>query len=42
MSDASIDALRQHRIPTAVLSDTLDAMELRNQAMRAHIRLASS
>jgi 4-hydroxy-4-methyl-2-oxoglutarate aldolase len=38
MSDASIDALRQHRIPTAVLSDTLDAMDLRNQAMRAHIR----
>ena len=38
MSDASIDALRQHRIPTAVLSDTLDAMELRNQAMRSIIR----
>ncbi len=38
MSDASIDALRQHRIPTAVLSDTLDAMGLHNQAMRSIIR----
>ena len=38
MSDASIEALRRHRIPTAVLSDTLDAMDLRSQAMRADIR----
>jgi len=38
MSDDIVRSIRRHRIPTAVLSDTLDALELRNQAMRPHIR----
>lgn len=38
MTDEIVRSIRRHRIPTAVLSDTLDALELRNQAMRPHIR----
>ncbi|HZH07790.1 MAG TPA: RraA family protein [Lautropia sp.] len=38
MSDAVVTSIRQHRIPTAVLSDTLDSMGLRHQAMQPHIR----
>jgi 4-hydroxy-4-methyl-2-oxoglutarate aldolase len=38
MTDEVVRSIRRHRIPTAVLSDTLDALELRNQAMRPHIR----
>lgn len=38
MTDPIIRSLREHRIPTAVLSDTLDALDLRDQAMQAHIR----
>jgi 4-hydroxy-4-methyl-2-oxoglutarate aldolase len=36
--DAGVSRIRQHRIPTAVLSDTLDSIGLRNQAMQPHIR----
>jgi 4-hydroxy-4-methyl-2-oxoglutarate aldolase len=38
MNDVSLQSIRQHRIPTAVLSDTLDSIGLRNQAMQPHIR----
>ena len=38
MTDEIVRNIRRHRIPTAVLSDTLDSLELRNQAMRPHIR----
>ena len=38
MSDTTVGSIRRHRIPTAVLSDTLDSLGLRNQAMQAHIR----
>ncbi len=38
MTDETIRNIRRHRIPTAVLSDILDGLELRNQAMRPHIR----
>ena len=38
MTDEIVRSIRRHRIPTAVLSDTLDSIELRNQAMRPHIR----
>jgi 4-hydroxy-4-methyl-2-oxoglutarate aldolase len=38
MTDEIVRSIRRHRIPTAVLSDTLDALELRNQAMRPDIR----
>lgn len=38
MTDETIRNIRRHRIPTAVLSDILDSLELRNQAMRPHIR----
>jgi regulator of RNase E activity RraA len=38
MTDEIVRSIRRHRIPTAVLSDTLDALELRNQAMRPGIR----
>ena len=38
MTDEIVRNIRRHRIPTAVLSDTLDSIELRNQAMRPHIR----
>ena len=38
MPDDIVRNIRRHRIPTAVLSDTLDSLDLRNQAMRPHIR----
>ena len=38
MPDDLVRNMRRHRIPTAVLSDTLDSLDLRNQAMRPHIR----
>lgn len=38
MTDPIIASIREHRIPTAVLSDTLDSVGLRDQAMRAHMR----
>ena len=38
MPDDILRNIRRHRIPTAVLSDTLDSLDLRNQAMRPHIR----
>ena len=38
MTDLIVDSLRKHRIPSAVLSDTLDSLGMRDQAMRAHIR----
>ena len=38
MQDDIVRSIRRHRIPTAVLSDTLDSLDLRNQAMRPHIR----
>jgi regulator of RNase E activity RraA len=38
MPDDIIRSIRRHRLPTAVLSDTLDSLELRGQAMRPHIR----
>ncbi len=38
MTDEIVRSIRRHRIPTAVLSDILDSLELRNQAMRTHIR----
>lgn len=38
MADAIIGSLRRHRIPTAVLSDTLDSLGLRDQAMQPRIR----
>jgi 4-hydroxy-4-methyl-2-oxoglutarate aldolase len=38
MSDSVVSSIRRHRIPTAVLSDTLDSLDLRHQAMQAHVR----
>ena len=38
MQDDIVRSIRRHRIPTAVLSDTLDSLDFRNQAMRPHIR----
>ena len=38
MTDETIRNIRRHRIPAAVLSDILDSLELRDQAMRPHIR----
>jgi 4-hydroxy-4-methyl-2-oxoglutarate aldolase len=38
MSDTVVASIRRHRIPTAVLSDTLDSLGLRNQAMQPHLR----
>jgi 4-hydroxy-4-methyl-2-oxoglutarate aldolase len=38
MSDAVVSSIRRHRIPTAVLSDTLDSLNLRDQAMKAQVR----
>lgn len=38
MSDAVVSSIRRHRIPTAVLSDTLDSLNLRDQAMKPQVR----
>jgi hypothetical protein len=38
VADVVLDSLRRHRIPCAVLSDTLDSLGYREQAMRLHIR----
>jgi 4-hydroxy-4-methyl-2-oxoglutarate aldolase len=38
MTDAIVSSIRRHRIPTAVLSDTLDSLDLRNQAMKPYVR----
>ena len=38
MTDIPLQTIRQHQIPTAVLSDTLDSLGLRNQAMQPQIR----
>jgi 4-hydroxy-4-methyl-2-oxoglutarate aldolase len=38
MTDVIIGSLRKHRIPTAVLSDTLDSLDIRVQAMQPRIR----
>lgn len=38
MSDSVVSSIRRHRIPTAVLSDTLDSLDLRHQVMQAHVR----
>jgi len=38
MTDIPLQTIRQHQIPTAVLSDTLDSIGLPNQAMHPRIR----
>jgi len=38
MSDTIVSSIRQYGIASAVISDTLDSLNLRGQAMQAHIR----